>query len=338
MKTRYLYLTFLFLLGLSVPAHAQSEAGAFDGVQGSLNEFMDAAAETSGSLKPIYDEIIRRAWLFGSDIIMDMNAVIEGDSIGNRSGWIWMNTQDRDVSLSAEFDWQNMACSMRMKSAAAWKSYDIFPGYRGTEKIETDITIYLDAQGYWYVPIEKDYIRVHPTGELLNTIASKLKVGIEDAIYAEVTEMLDQLAFLALIDTDPSNEWIKDFIPDEFIGAADGGTSGLEQLLKPLLEKLAKLQYMQTSGFTFINFAFFFSPTLARSHFSPQEQTVNWGGQDYCTKMTLASGYLVVFDRYGRLIHLKDTDGDTADYRYDKDVTVNFPFTKFIIPNFIGNK
>jgi hypothetical protein len=115
--------------------------------------------------------------------------------------------------------------------------------------------------------------------------------------------------------------------------------SATEILLKPLLEKLANMQYMQTSGFTFINFAYFFSPTLARSHFNPQEQTGSWKGQDNCTKMTLDSGYLVVFDRYGRLIHLKDTDGDTADYKYDKDVTVNFPFTEFYdFANFMGTK
>jgi hypothetical protein len=37
------------------------------------------------------------------------------------------------------------------------------------------------------------------------------------------------------------------------------------------------------------------------------------------------NGYQIVFDRYGRLIHLRDTQGDTADYWYDKDVTVNIP-------------
>jgi hypothetical protein len=37
------------------------------------------------------------------------------------------------------------------------------------------------------------------------------------------------------------------------------------------------------------------------------------------------AGYLIIFDRYGRLVHLKDTDGATADYWYDKDVTVNIP-------------
>ena len=43
MKTKQVYLAALLFLYLNVPVHAQSEAIAFDGLQNSLNEFVDAA-------------------------------------------------------------------------------------------------------------------------------------------------------------------------------------------------------------------------------------------------------------------------------------------------------
>jgi len=208
---------------------------------------------------------------------------------------------------------------MRMESSAfdTKAGFFGFPASKSNESI--DMTVYLDAQGYWYVPVENYYVRVHPIDDIQNGMAKMLNVSIEAVVESQV---LDQLAYLAYLnlDLDAGSDWIKNYLSPEFIG------SYTEQTLKPLLEKLAQLQAMKLNGLpTFVHFPYFFSPTLARSQFSPNEQTGSWRGQDNCTKMTLASGYLVVFDRYGRLIHLRDTDGDTADYSYDKEVTLASP-------------
>jgi len=57
-----------------------------------------------------------------------------------------------------------------------------------------------------------------------------------------------------------------------------------------MLEDLVKLQFEQISGFpAFIHFAFIISPTLARSQFNVQEETITSEGQVLLTKMTIAS-------------------------------------------------
>lgn len=342
MKTSFLYLVAILLLGLSARAPAQNEpvVGPFDGIQSSLGEFLDSAGENYESLKQMYDEeFIRLAWLFGSDIRMKMNAEFEGIQTGgpitgSSLGIFWLNEEDHEGSLYAEFDWQNMAESMRAKSSEYSAKMGI--GFLGTTTVTEakDFTMYVDAQGYWYVPQEKyGYVRVNLI-EFTQDVAKTLEVGLELAIEAKVTEILDQLAVLAIMGSmEDGNEWMKEFIPNEMIGAytdPDPDKSVVGELLKQKLEKMVKLQFEQISNLPpLIHFAFIISPTLARSQFNVQEESVSFMGQVLSTKMTVVSGKdagaVVIFDRYGRLIHLIDPDGDTATYRYDKDVTVNIP-------------
>jgi hypothetical protein len=342
---KYIYLIAIFLMGLSVPLQAQNEPSqnAFDGLQSSLNELMEDAAETYESLKQMYDEYIRLGMLMSSDIRMRMNAKYEKEEIWY--GPLGAGSSEHTGSVYAEFDWQNMAESMRVKSSESesWVEINALWGAQSKQSAK-DFTMYIDAQNYWYVPFESkeiqeldenapNYLRVNPMGGMQN-MAKILEVGLQAAIDAKVAEMLDQLAVLAIMETNtPGNGWLKDFIPEQAIAAytdPNPDKSFAEEQLKTVLEELAKLQFDQISMFpALIHFAFIISPTLARSQFNVQEVPVTWRGQDNCIKMSVLSGSgagsMVVFDRYGRLIHLRDNDGDTADYWYDKDVTVNIP-------------
>jgi len=132
-------------------------------------------------------------------------------------------------------------------------------------------------------------------------------------------------------ETIPASDqnWIQDFVPQGVLEAYVK-SGGAEAILKQELKELMKMQYGKISGFpAFIHFAFIISPTLARTQFNVKEETITSEGQTVLTKMTITSGkdagYIIIFDQYGRLVHLRDTHGDTADYWYDKDVTVNIP-------------
>ncbi len=356
MQTKFLYLIAIVLLGVSTPAPAQSEPGPFDGIQSSLNRFMDSAAEVYDSLKPKFDEYLRYAALLSSDIRMRMNATSPEDWVGAMSPGAWspflyMLETESEGSIYAEFDWQNQAQSMRVKSSESKTILGSPLGILEGVHAAQDFTMYIDAQNYWYVPTDDyGYIRINALGAM-GDIARQLEFSIEAAIDAQVTEMLDELAELAIGELwnfrADGNDWLNDFIPMEIIRAYSialensGGSvteahlRAVEEKLKAVLEKLAERRHQQIEIFpALIHFAFIVSPTMARTQFNVREETLVWRGQNNCTKMTVVSGqeagYQIVFDRYGRLIHLRGTDGATADYWYDRDVTVTIPPAKTI--------
>jgi hypothetical protein len=187
-------------------------------------------------------------------------------------------------------------------------------------------------------------------------MARTLEISIEAAIDAKVTEMLDHLGFLITFNfgnnaPDEFKEEVWKIIPkevfaeylDQFNPEYDAGNGGwfdesknvTENQLRPILEELARFQLNQISMFpAFIHFAYVISPTLVRSQFNVKEESVSFMGRVLTTKMTVVSGkdagYQIIFDRYGRSIHLIDTDSNTATYWYDKDVNVTIPPAKSI--------
>jgi hypothetical protein len=83
-----------------------------------------------------------------------------------------------------------------------------------------------------------------------------------------------------------------------------------------------------------IHFAFILTPQTVRAQVPVrQDSNISWRGRhtacDNCTRFTVTEGdqegYVLIFDEYGRLVHLKDTDGSTAEYAYGGDVTVRIP-------------
>ena len=332
MKKKFLYLTATIILSLSITTYAQNQSGAFDGLQNSLNQFVDAASETYQNLQQNYDELLRISWLMGTDVRMRMNAKFDPTSYGNMYLGIMTWTTEHTGSLYAEFDWQNMSESIRARSSESEVGAAVaFLGTKTRKNEAQDFMMYVDALGFWYVPTEIEgnevYVRVHLMNSIQN-VAAGLEIAIEAAIEANVAQMLDQLAILAIT---AQGDWMSGLIPPEVAlayYASDGNVA--EGVLEQALEELALLQYEQISSLPpLIHFAFVISPTLARTQFNVQESTVTWDGQENCTKMTVVggsdNGYVVVFDKYGRLIHLRDTDDGTADYWYDRDVTVNIP-------------
>ena len=205
------------------------------------------------------------------------------------------------------------------------------PGFERPSQ-EQDITMYIDAQGYWYVPVDnpdirRGYVRVNPSQGLQN-IAESLEIGIETAIDARINIIEAEWANAAPIYELGTQEMRDEFEAlssmTKFVDYFDPGQ------LHQLVSDLVGLQSQQLGFFpAFIHFAFFISPHLARSEFNVREEILSWRGQDDCIRMTILSGdeagYMIVFDRYGRLIHLRDKEGETADYWYDRDVTVNIP-------------
>lgn len=103
----------------------------------------------------------------------------------------------------------------------------------------------------------------------------------------------------------------------------------LERRLVEIFSDLLQARYDAILKFPMVNFAFFYSPTLVRTHGNVQEEPTTWNGQPGATRFTVTSGddegYVMMFDGAGRLVLLRDTNGDTAEYSYDRDLTVRLP-------------
>jgi len=336
MICRNLILIVSFLSVCVTTAQGQGSSDSWEGLQRGVNQFfepiIEAARPAAESAAQQYNEAVRLTALLGKDIRVVMNTKEEAGSKLVVDGLINIWDNEHTGSLDAKFDWQNMAESIHMESSAYLTEYKTRLG--NDEKInkEQDFTMYIDSQGYWYVPMEDKagqfdsltYVRVKAM-DMLSGTAQLLEFSLEVAIDNQVDLILAYLAAgidMTFFNDSLSQQESYQLPTTEMVGAAS-------REARALLRDLVNVQYEQLTFFpAFVHFAFIFSPALGRS-LGLDEETITWRGQENCTKMTVVggrdAGYQIIFDRYGRLVHLRDTDGDTADFSYDQDFTVNIP-------------
>lgn len=254
-------------------------------------------------------------------------------------------------SIDAEFDWQNKAMSMRLRDSGGENTYAASVRRRQVgsklETEETDITIYFDAVGNVYVPVRQEvggtrYVSVSLPG-LLGDMADVLEVNVDHAIEAGVTEMVDRLAAIAperygqlLHGNRYLERWAGTIHFDTINGEWETEGDITQDLLEGWVQQIrAQLELLKVFP-PLIHFAFVFSPAGVRAYADDvhEEPNITWRGWTQygavtcvdCTRFTVTegkqAGYVLIFDRFGRLVHLRDTDGDTATYGYHKDVTV----------------
>lgn len=333
MKSTGLGLAAVLALVFATPVQAQSEQGlgAFNGIPSSVHELVDGWAQDLGSA---YREAVRLGGLTRGDIRMRMRAQGEasagGIGLGEAGALIWWEeTPLGEDELYAEFDWANLAMSMRVQSSGSEGSLWVLGEELDASQEAQDITMYFDRTGTVYVPIGNgNYVSAN-LPNMFGQMSGALQVGIDNAIESSVGEQLDLLVGLVgmgLVNIPPGylDVGIQEIL-EEY--ASSGGADSLLQELRDELERLTRLQFEAIGAFPpLIHFAFIYSPEIVRSSIAVREETVNWQGREDCTRMTITSGgdagYVFVFDRLGRLAHLRDTDGSTATYWYDDDVTV----------------
>ena len=202
------------------------------------------------------------------------------------------------------------------------------------------------------------YTRVSLPG-LFGHMVSLLEVSIDQAIDARVTDMVDALGTYAAIRLDPYGRifgtrgsspptrrfgGVMGLLQDYALGVEYDEESGewlYEGVTESMVEDLAdhvRERFEFLSVFPpLIHFAFFFSPAAIRSHLAGrvhEDTGITWQGRTHhgrivcvdCTRFTVEEGeqrgYIMIFDRFGRLVHLRDTDGSTATYGYDRELTV----------------
>lgn len=208
------------------------------------------------------------------------------------------------------------------------------------------------------------YVRVNVPG-MMGDLVGALQISIDNAIEDGVAEALDRVfslmgalapdalhrVFGSGSGMDPNSfaEDMQDFVRGmrNFLDAyapsynpetgeyefAEGVTEDrFREFLENVesMERRAREQFEELGAFPpLIHFAFILTPTTVRSQASVQPSTIPCGGQDDCTRFVVTSGeqrgYILVFDHYDRLVYLRDTDGSSATYSYDRDVTVTLP-------------
>ena len=344
------------ILGLGGLAHAQSDQGpdASGGIQSTLGELAADASEDVGAL---YQQAVNGFWLNNSDIRMTMKAHDEGSGQIGADGSVsplelfgpFVITEEAsDSSLYAKFDRQNMAMSMRARDSGGQSSIGLpMTGLSlDTSSEATDVTMYFDAAGNVYVPTDASgtggYVRAN-LGDVIGGMLGTFQFGIQAAMESGAAEMLDYLGGIAGVNY--GNTEVAGLFPEgtqgllsEYADYASwndetqsyevdsDGLGPLQQQLLELYLELAQIRYDELVRFPLVNFAFVFSPTLARSYGNTREESVTWDGLPGATKFTVTSGsdagYVIIFDWFDRLVLLKDTDGSTAEYMYDVDVTV----------------
>jgi len=354
----------ILVFGLAGPAYAQSTptpAESWAAIQHAFPPQVNDAYESAGHL---YSEATHSLWfIMDSDITMTMKSHDEGgtDYIGNpleSSIYVFMRSGPSDSSLYAEFDRQNLTMSMRAKSSA---SDGIlaggFPGFSGTVDAgseATDVTMFFDAAGNVYVPTDDgQYIKANMNAMVASMI-STLEYSLEAAMDSQVTEalnaMLSELASLLSLDgmDTMSMAYGDSALLDAIIGvhmhlAYNNGTLSpeLRQQLRDALRDAMQSRFASFGSFPLIHFAYVFSPTMVRERGNVREEPTTWQGYGGATKFTVASGddagYVMIFDVFDRLVLLKDTDGSTATYSYDSDVTVQLPQNVLSMQDLMNN-
>lgn len=333
MKSTSLGFVAILALVFGTPVQAQDEQGLgdFNGIPSSVLELVDGWAQDLGAA---YREAVRLGSLTRNDIRMKMRAQPEASAGGIGLGQagaiiLWEETPLGEDELYAEFDWANLAMSMRMKSEGSDGSLWVLGEELDASQEATDITMYFDAAGTVYVPTgDGNYVSANLPNMFGQMTGALQSIDFDSVIESSVGEQMDALAFIlggALMEIPPGylDVGIQELM-EEYISS--GGADGILQELQDQLESLTTSEFEAISAFPLVNFAFVFSPDGIRSSIDVQEETVTWQGREDSTRMTITSGedagYVFVFDRYGRLAHLRDTDGSTATYWYDRDVTV----------------
>lgn len=342
------------VLGFSGPAQSQSDPDpdASGSIQSTLGEFAANAFEDAGTL---YQNAIRHYWLRTSDIRMIMKAHDEGtgttdygDVIEERGGpWdlFAFSQEASDASLYAEFDWDNRAMSMRAKDSGSrgYAEFVPFAERIDTSSEATDVTMYFDAAGNVYVPTGNGRYTSVNFADAIGAAFGTLAFGIEAAVDLRAAEMMDALAATSVIVFDEFNpltglfdqflsEGVRDLLSEyqptyiEGEGWTYNRDGGVQTRLRQMFLNLSFARYEILTNYPLVNFAFIFSPALVRNYDNIREEPTTWAGRGGATKFTVTSGsdagYVIIFDGAGRLVLLRDTDGSTAEYMYDRDVSV----------------
>jgi len=333
--------TLTLILGFAAEAIAQSDEGtdSSGGVQSTLGEFVSDAFDDLGTL---YQEAVRLYWLSNSDITMWMTAHDEGTGDGGEGeervgpfDMFILREAPSDSSLYAEFDWDNLAMSMRARDSGNESSVEFHPlgAEIDTSAEPTDITMYFDSSGTVYVPTGTGGYVTANLGDMVSNSIDVFQVPFEIAINYGVAEMLDNLLGYAAIGMDDMS--FGGGIPEPLIDAFEEyaetawnnetqsweytSESGiLEDRLREILENLMRVNYQALSVFPLVNFSILYSPTAVRSFGGVAEESTSWLGQPGGTRFTVASGsdagYVIAFDQFNRLVLLRDSDGNTARY------------------------
>lgn len=240
--------------------------------------------------------------------------------------------------IYAEFDWDNVALSM-LGSGSTTEYYDGTKAMGGTEiykEVGDEIMQYTDKDGYWYVPYDD------PNGKHkhIKFNAKELIVGgLNDLIDLASEENAENLMFL-LEETFKTIDW--DDLGYEYHAIAITASGTLNEMIKKLaseetkkqlkdgLKELISEELSQIGGFPiFIHWALLYSPDSIKAKFQHKETTVPFRGIPNCTKIQVTSGEesgkSMIFDQYDRLVFINALNDGTAEYFYDKDVTVKIP-------------
>jgi hypothetical protein len=298
-----------------------------------------------------------------SDITMTMKSHDEGgtDFIGSPLegvGYVFMRSGPSDSSLYAEFDRQNLTMSMRAESSASDGMLGArlmgYGGFQEANSEATDVTMFFDAAGNVYVPSDNgQYIKANMNAMVASMI-STVEYSLDVAMDSQVTEMLSAMlseltSLLSLYGMDAVYEAYEDSaLLNEIIAlhtslAYSNGTLSpeLRQQLRDALRDAIQSRFASFGSFPLIHFAYVFSPTMVRERGNVREESTTWNGYGGATQFTVTSGddagYVIIFDVFGRLVLLRDTDGSTATYSYDSDVSVQLPQNVVSMQDLMGN-
>lgn len=277
----------------------------------------------------------------------------DGVKDGGGSGFYAYNIGDDE--LYVEFDWDNRALSM-IGNSSKTEYYNGTKTMGGSKLFEVGgkdkIVQYTDKDGNWYSPVEDmegyehvKYIKFNAKQMAVDMLNSWLDLSIELNTNKLVSELL---GIASTIDIEnpvmnfaaegPIYGLLVTMI-DPNIGFEHYETRGdaaqieLQNKLNEAIKALLNKKLEEIGGLPiFIHWAFIYTPETIRQHYGSMVKETPFecdGVANACTKFTVLqgedSGKSMEFDSYDRLKFINAKKDGTANFFYDKDITVTLP-------------
>ncbi|MEZ4796557.1 MAG: hypothetical protein R2785_05255 [Flavobacteriaceae bacterium] len=345
MKTNYILIGLALCFYLNTTAQMANSKGGDDPWENLQNTFNESfPKDDSDEL----NKLSRWNRLRQSDIRLKM--IVKNENKGRRrldkpndtiGGDGFYEYKYGDDELIVEFDWDNLALSMKGTSAAT-EYYDgqkAMGGDRIFKEGGDTVVQYTDKDGNWYAPVENmegyediEFIRFNPKTELLAVADILDSIDINKLAFL----LSGYLKTLDLNDADLGFKLSEDFGLNIAKLLIDGHAN-LQEELEKALKTLLKDNFSKIGGFPiFIHWAFLYSPEYVKSKERVTESKVTFAGNPNCTKLIVTSsgenkGKSMIFDEYDRLVFINSLKEGTAQFFYDRDITVTLPDPKVVM-------
>ncbi|TBN06708.1 hypothetical protein EYD45_02155 [Hyunsoonleella flava] len=336
---------------------------AYKGIENSFLDFKDDVIETVNDVKDKANDVLDDIkdgldkisfWdkFMQGDIQLIMKGSnerveLESDSAIDARGYKrnYYLKEIGDNSLEIRFDWDNRTLIMEGETSG-WDFGRSFSSGKISDykKDSKKFVQYTDKDGNWYTPVEDmegyeniEYIKFNAKQMAVSNLQKLLDLSMDDKV-EKIKIYLFQLIQhhqidLAMLGGGGGGEYSLPMGLYKLLQNFDEKNAELQKKLEEAIKMILSKELEEIGGFPiFIHWAFIYSPEVIKKYYGNKvdKKTFDCDGfANACSKFTVLQGpdkgKSMEFDRLGRLTFINSLKEGTAQFFYDKDITVTLP-------------